>query len=158
MGGVSVEADDPTKPDILAMIRESDAYYADLYPIEHNYLASPEVLSEPGAVFLAARSGGALVGMGALVPDARGYAEIKRMFVASHARGLGVGRAILVALEAAAHDRGIDLLRLETGIHQHAAHGLYRSAGFAEIGPFGDYPDDSLSIFLEKRLDQGAAG
>lgn len=48
--------------------------------------------------------------------------------------------------------RHLPLIRLETGIHQKAAIGLYRAAGFEITGPFGDYPDDPLSVFMEKRL------
>ena len=43
-------------------------------------------------------------------------------------------------------------MRLETGIRQPEAIGLYRSAGYAEIGPFGAYRPDPLSLFMEKRL------
>jgi putative acetyltransferase len=43
-------------------------------------------------------------------------------------------------------------LRLETGIHQAEAIALYATHGFREIGPFGDYKLDPLSLFMEKRL------
>ena len=43
-------------------------------------------------------------------------------------------------------------LALEAGHRQPAALGLYRSAGFRERGPFGDYQADPLSVFLEKDL------
>src|SRR5215469_3872187 len=45
-----------------------------------------------------------------------GHAEIKRMFVNGHARGFGLGRRLLVALEDAARRQGITRLSLETGI------------------------------------------
>jgi ribosomal protein S18 acetylase RimI-like enzyme len=48
--------------------------------------------------------------------------------------------------------RGVDLLRLETGIHQAEAIGLYERMGFRRIPPFGAYTDDPLSLFYEKRL------
>ncbi len=47
---------------------------------------------------------------------------------------------------------GIPCLRLETGIKQDAAIALYEKNGFARIGYFGDYPNDPLSVFMEKRL------
>jgi len=43
-------------------------------------------------------------------------------------------------------------LRLETGIHQHAAIGLYEREGFRPIPPFGEYKDDPLSRFYEKQI------
>lgn len=44
------------------------------------------------------------------------------------------------------------LLRLETGIWQHEAIGLYESLGFYRIPPIGPYTDDPLSLCYEKRL------
>ena len=43
-------------------------------------------------------------------------------------------------------------VRLETGIYQPEALGLYRSAGYVEREAFGDYVPDPLSVFMEKRL------
>jgi putative acetyltransferase len=87
------------------------------------------------------------------VRQAAGEGEVKSMWVEPHHRGAGLGRALLAAVEATAHELGIRTLRLETGIHQAAAMELYRGAGYREIGPFGDYKPDPLSIFREKRLD-----
>ncbi len=67
-------------------------------------------------------------------------------------RGLGIARRLLEALEARAKAAGIGVLRLETGIYQPEAIGLYERAGYVRRGPFSDYPDDPLSIFMEKRL------
>jgi putative acetyltransferase len=44
------------------------------------------------------------------------------------------------------------LLRLETGPYQHEALALYTSAGYERRGPYGDYPDDPLSVFMQKRI------
>jgi putative acetyltransferase len=78
--------------------------------------------------------------------------EIKRMFVAEQARGRGVGRALLEAVEAAARDRGIRTLRLETGEPQVAAIALYERAGYVRIPPFGEYVNDPTSVCMEKTL------
>jgi putative acetyltransferase len=80
------------------------------------------------------------------------WAEVKRMWTDGTARGRGVARAILAALEAAARTHGVAMLRLETGVDSHAALALYRSAGFVETGPFADYAPDPLSVFMERRL------
>ena len=55
--------------------------------------------------------------------------EIKRMFVAPPARGQGVARALLGALEDEARRLGYAIARLDTGPHQPDAEHLYRSAG-----------------------------
>jgi putative acetyltransferase len=69
------------------------------------------------------------------------------------ARGRKLGHAILRRLEEEARDLDLALLRLETGVKQPEALGLFRAAGFAECGAFGDYPeDDPNSVFMEKRL------
>jgi len=79
-------------------------------------------------------------------------AEIKRMFVREHARGRGLGRRLLAALERAAEAAGVDWLVLETGERQPEAIALYRSAGYHDIGPFGMYADEADSVYLGKRL------
>ena len=87
-----------------------------------------------------------------MVKSTDGWAEIKRMFVSPAARGRKVGRLLLERLEAIARQKGITALRLETGIRQPEALALYRSAGFQEIEPFGDYRPDPLSLFMEKTI------
>ena len=82
----------------------------------------------------------------------RSYGEVKRMFVLSHKRRHGLGKRILRRIEEQAREEGLRCLRLETGIRQPEALALYRSAGFVERAPFGDYRSDPLSIFMEKSL------
>ncbi len=74
------------------------------------------------------------------------------MYVRPQFRGLGYGKLLLDRLADHARAAGIALLRLETGIHQLAAIRLYERMGFQRIGPFGDYQDDPLSHFFEKRI------
>jgi len=59
---------------------------------------------------------------------------------------------MLAALEAEARSERVVVLRLETGVQNHAALGLYTRAGFIQRGPFGDYRLDPLSIFMEKEF------
>jgi putative acetyltransferase len=56
-------------------------------------------------------------------------------------------------LESHLKTNGIALARLETGISQPEALGLYRRLGYVEREPFGAYAADPLSVFMEKRLD-----
>ena len=81
-----------------------------------------------------------------------GQAEMKRVFVAPAARGKGVARLLMEALEREAAKLGVTLMQLETGIRQPEAIALYRKFGYAERGPFGSYQPDPLSLFMEKRL------
>ena len=92
------------------------------------------------------------VGCGGIQLFGTDYGELKRMYVRPQFRGLGFAKLLLNHLAGYARSRGVRLLRLETGIHQHAAIGLYERAGFHSIRPFGDYADDPLSRFYEKRI------
>ncbi len=113
--------------------------------------------SRPNAVVLVARADdGTALGCGALRPLEDGAAELKRMYVVPAARGRGVGRAVLAALEEAARDQGWTTLRLETGPRQPEAAALYSRAGYRPIGPFGAYggaADAGDSLFFERILD-----
>ena len=79
-------------------------------------------------------------------------AEIRRMYVLPERRGGGLSRRMLEALEAEARKVGYSRVRLETGVRQHEALGLYRSSGFEEIPRYGPYVDDELSVCFEKAL------
>lgn len=142
----------PRQPDVERLLETLDAYQSALYPAESNHLLDVEALAAPGIRFFVARRDGRAVGCGALRIDAAGYGELKRMFVSPEARGLKLGRRILDRIEEEARREGLAWLRLETGIHQPEALGLYRSAGYAERGVFGEYKPDPLSVFMEKSL------
>ena len=94
---------------------------------------------------------GTALATGALVLH-DGWAEIKRMWVEEAARGRGVARQVLNVLMAAASAAGVERLRLETGVANHAALALYERAGFQRREPFADYCPDPLSVFMERPL------
>jgi GNAT superfamily N-acetyltransferase len=81
--------------------------------------------------------------------------EIRRMYVAPEARGRGIGRLILAALEAEAKELGYEALQLETGNLQPEAVALYLSHGFEPIERYGPYMNDERSLCFEKRLSRG---
>jgi ribosomal protein S18 acetylase RimI-like enzyme len=93
------------------------------------------------------------VGVVGLKPLAPGIAEIKRLYVLSDARGLGLGRALAERAIAAARVKGYTRVRLDT--HRPSmqrAIALYRGLGFRKIPPYG--PDLGGQIaFFEKLLD-----
>ncbi|SFF05453.1 GNAT family N-acetyltransferase [Blastococcus tunisiensis] len=108
-------------------------------------------------VLVAREEDGTPLGCGALRVLGDGVAEVKRMYVVPAARGRGVSRAVLAALEEAAAERGWTTLRLETGPLQPEAIGLYTSAGYRAIDAFGAYvgdPDAEHSLFFERLLDR----
>ena len=149
-----VEALDPADPEVRALLEACDAFYAGLYPPESNHLESVDDLTAPGVLFVGCRVDGELAASGAAkrMDDDGRYAEIKRVFVAPEFRGRGLSLAIMRHLETELGRHGVDLLRLETGVHQPEALGLYRRLGYRERGPFGAYRPDPLSVFMEKRL------
>jgi putative acetyltransferase len=149
---IRIAAENPDQPDVAALLDASDAYMASLYPPESNHMLDIASLQRPGVLFLVARLDGRAVGCGAVVSSGEGWAEVKRMFVAPAARGLKLGRQLLAQIETLASRNGEQLLRLEMGAEQPEALALYRSAGFVEIGPFGSYRPDPLSVFMEKRI------
>jgi len=149
---ITIDREDPRQPDVLALIAASDAYMRALYPAASNHLADLDALASVDTVLLVARGSQSALGTIAFRVLEPGHAEIKRMFVSGQARGFGLGRRLLMALEDAAKRQGITRLSLETGIRQPEAIGLYRSAGYLECQPFCDYKPDPLSLFMSKRI------
>lgn len=148
---VTVERGDPRAPDASALLQQSHALMRELFPPEDNFFLDIDALTAPHIAFFVAQREDEILGTAALA-DKGAYGEVKSMFVAEAARGLGVGAALLDRLEAEARAKGLPRLLLETGNLLHAAHRLYARAGFTECGPFGDYPDAKSSLFMEKRL------
>ena len=142
----------PDQPEVIALIAELDAYQDTLYPPESRHYLDLASLKKSNAFFAVARdSTGRAIGCGAVVlyPE---FGEIKRMFVSPRGRGQGVARKLLAMLESHAVGSGCKLLRLETGPYQHEALALYASAGYERRGPYEDYTDDPLSVFMQKHL------
>jgi putative acetyltransferase len=148
---ITLAIESPRQAEVTRLLEALDAYQSALYPPESNHFLDVEALAAPNVRFIVARRGTEALGCGAL-RIAAGYGELKRMFVAPGARGLGLGRRILDRIEEEARREGLGCLRLETGIHQPEALGLYRSAGYAERDAFGEYAPDPLSVFMEKAL------
>ena len=107
---------------------------------------------------------GVNVGVGCLKRLTPSVAEIQRMYVQAHVRGVGAGRLLLQQLLSDARAIGYEAVRLESLKFLSAAHALYRSAGFVEITPYAEnsmtkyQPGDTLAkyrssaVFMELNL------
>jgi putative acetyltransferase len=137
---------------VRKLIEQLDAFLVSLYPPESNHLLPIDGLRQPNVTFLTARMPDRVIGCGALVNHGGEYGELKRMFVLPEFRGLKVGRRILEELETRARADNLLTIRLETGVSQHNALTLYENAGYRRIGPFGDFREDPLCVYLEKHL------
>jgi putative acetyltransferase len=113
-----------------------------------------ERLRQPDVLFFSAWDGDRLAGCGAIKHLDDGHGELKSMRAAPGYRGKGVGKAILLRLLEEARARGYARVSLETGRPEpfHPAQGLYRSHGFAECPPFGDYVSDDFSLCMTLEL------
>ncbi|MGO4436390.1 GNAT family N-acetyltransferase [Rhizobium sp. RAF56] len=149
---VTITLETPRQDGVMRLLEMSDAYAASLYPAESNHMLDLSSLETPSVSFWVARLNGEIVGCCALVDAGDGSAEIKRMFVDPGARGQRVARRLMETLEASAREKQLTALRLETGIYQPEAIGLYRAFGYIVIPAFGSYQPDPLSIFMEKTL------
>lgn len=134
-------AGSPAAQDCLGhYFRELAARFETGFDPAQSVSAEPEELAPPRGIFLVARSGGEPVGCGALKVNAQGFGEIKRMWVAPEARGIGVGRRILDELERYGRGFGASVLRLETNRVLTEARSLYHARGYREVDRFNDEP------------------
>ena len=102
--------------------------------------AGPTELSPPSGAFLVGYENGEPVCCGGVKRLDEQACEIKKMYVVPAARGRGVARRLLYALEDAARALGYTVARLDTGPKQVGARGLYESEGYIEIPDFNDNP------------------
>ncbi len=151
MSGIELRRDDALGPDALAMIAESEAELASIYPPEVRYAFSPEQLTDAGVEFLVAYRNGAPVGCGGCALY-EGFAELKRIFVTKSARGTRIAVTIVDGLEDVARRSGRSIVRLETGEDSPEAIRLYDRIGYIRRAPFADYVENGSSVFMEKTL------
>ena len=111
---------------------------------------------EPDGVFLVVRDeDGSAIACGGVARFDGERGELKRMYVVPEARGRGLGRRLLVELEAEAQRLGYRALVLETGDRQPEAVGLYESSGYGRIPCYPPYDSRALSVCFEKLLPAG---
>jgi DNA-binding MarR family transcriptional regulator/GNAT superfamily N-acetyltransferase len=135
---------DPEHPDAKRCLR---AYVAELnrradipFDPHTGSTAEPHEVRAPAGAFLVAYLGGEAIGCGAVKHRRGSPSDIKRMWVAESARGLGIGRRLLRELEQLVRESGAGVARLETNAALVEAITMYRSAGYVEVPPFNDEP------------------
>ena len=116
--------------------------------------ALPHEVRPPAGQFVVAYLRGAPIGCGAVKHHSDAPAEIKRMWIAPEARGLGLGRRLLQTLEQCAREGGANVAHIETSSTLGEALALYAAAGWVEVSAFNDEP--FADHWLEKTLERGA--
>ena len=153
-GHIVLEEKDPRHHDARYCLSE---YYAELarrfekgFDVSLSRDPDAEDMIRPRGMFLVAISDGLPIGCVGLKGSGGEVAEIKRLWVAPSARGLGLAKRLMTAAELAARELSIEVLRLDTNSALPEAQQLYRRTGWNEIDRFNDdpYPD----TFFEKRL------
>lgn len=144
---VTIDIEAPNGDDARWCLREyfrelSERFETGYDPAKANPVPDEDV-TRPAGCFLIARLDGEPVGCAGLKRVDRATAEIKRMWTAPVARGLGIARRMLRRLEEIAREDGFSLVRLDTNGALTEAQALYRAEGFEEVPPFNDdpYPD-----------------
>jgi putative acetyltransferase len=145
-----IALDDPRAPDVRALLERHLAFAHEMSPPEDVHALDIAGLLDASISFFSARQHGELLAVGALKQLDPTHGELKSMHTAAAARRQGVGRSMVEFLVALARDRGYDFVSLETGSMEAfaPARALYRSAGFGECGPFGDYELSPNSTFM----------
>jgi len=148
-----IDVVDPTHPHAQHCLRE---YFADLDRRFHSGFdpartrpADPDEMRPPAGVFLVATLRDEPIGCGGLKFHGTEPTELKRMWVSPSARGLGVGKRLLIELERRAAERN-PVVRLDTNRALTEAISMYRAAGYKEIKPFND--ERYADYWFEKRL------
>jgi ribosomal protein S18 acetylase RimI-like enzyme len=137
----AVSADDPDAQACLsAYYRELDATFATGFDPQHWSPLAPGDTEPPAGRFIVGRMHRTAIACGALASLGNGVVEVKRMWVSETVRGRGIGRAMLVDLEARAAAMGFDTVRLDTNTALTPAIAMYTAAGYRPIAPYNDNP------------------
>lgn len=149
---VVIAVDDPRAPDVRALLEKHLAFAHEVTPPGHVHALDADRLVDPAVTFFSARrrADNTLLGVAALKRLDDEHAEIKSMHVGEHARGAGIGRALVEHLLAVATDAAYRRVSLETGTMPAfaPARALYQRMGFTPCPPFADYTDNPFSTCM----------
>jgi DNA-binding MarR family transcriptional regulator/GNAT superfamily N-acetyltransferase len=156
---IEFKAVDPASPDAQSCLQqyvaELDERFENGFDTTLSISAGLHELRPPAGLFVIGALSTGPVGCGALKFHGDEPAELKRMWVAGSARGLGVGRRLLAELERRAAAAGATVIRLETNKSLTEAITLYRSAGYREVDAFNDEPYAHHWFEKDLRLSSG---
>ncbi len=147
---IEIVRTDASNPDFLKLVRSLDIELQLRDGAEHEFFAQFNGLEGVKYAVVAYLDGKA-VGCGAIKAYDEHTMEIKRMFVADHARGKGIASLILKNLEAWTQELNYQKCILETGLKMPEAIALYTKNHYEVIPNFGQYAGvDSSVCFLKK--------
>ncbi|MGE4061737.1 MAG: GNAT family N-acetyltransferase [Rhodospirillaceae bacterium] len=156
----ALQIDLATSPtaDARLLVEELESWLSKFYTREQRHGLALEAIFQPHIRFFLARENDAPVGCGG-VALFKGFGELKRMYVREGKRGRGIADAILARLEAEARGAALPMLKLETGVHQHASLRFYEKSGFTRCSAFPPYTEMapsaiSTSVFMEKAMSR----
>ena len=142
-------------PQVVALLTEMNIWLQDFYP-ENTEGFSMKEIHDLNAEFVAAYEGDFIVGVGGVImnPD---YAEVVKVYVHQDHRRKGVSRALMDYFENMVKNKGINTIKLFTGIRQPAVIEMYKKFGYEEIPPFDNcrnYPEDVIRslVFFQKLI------
>jgi len=141
-------------PQSVQLIDELQAEYLVRYGTPDETPIDPGEFDPPAGQFLIGVLNGDPVAIGGWRQLRPGVAEIKRMYVVKQARGLGLARRMLAALESAVATRGFEQVILMTGTEQPEAIALYESSGYESAEAYGIYAGEPNARFYQKRLSR----
>jgi GNAT superfamily N-acetyltransferase len=145
--GVELRSARATDPEVVVLTAAQQAELAVLYGDDQ-----PLVGLHPDITFTVLALDGAAVGCVGLQPAGPGLGEIKRMYVVPTARGWGLSRLLLDAVESQARSTGVTRLRLETGTRQTEAIALYTNHGYRPTPPYPPFENETVSLCFAKDL------
>ena len=126
-------------PAASELLNDLDLDLDERYGNSERVIADVEEFEPPTGAFLVVYVEGEPVACGGFRRLDADTAELKRMYVRPAGRGRGLARRLLAELEQRAATAGYRTMWLETGVPQHEALGLYSSAGYEPIDPFGQF-------------------
>jgi putative acetyltransferase len=150
----AIRVADLNEPALKKLLMEHVSELRETSPPESCHVLELDELRRKSVTVFAAYDAAEIVGCAALKRLDPEHGELKSMRTAVAARGRGVGKALVTALEAEAVRQGLSRLSLETGTQDFfaPARALYQRCGYVECPPFGSYGEDPLSVFMTRGL------
>jgi len=151
---VQIEVDSVSRPQVLALLEEHLRHMHEITPDGQVFAFDASKLRVPGITFWTAWSDNLLLGCAALQELSPTQGEVKSMRTPANLRRKGAGNALIQHILQVSRQRGYQEVFLETGNHPQflPAQALYKSAGFTECGPFGNYKENGFSVFMSLRF------